>query len=388
MSARRTFGRVRRLPSGRYQARYRTPDGVEHTAVETFARKGEADRYLSGVETDLGRGQYVDHRRGQVTLAAWAKRYMATTAALKPKTRAGYDSLLRTTILPELGHIMVGELQPITVREWLAALSARGLSASRVRQSFRLLSQLMSQAVENGLRATNPCAGAKPPRLPETGPQVLTEGQVAAIVAAVPVPYDLLVEILAYAGLRIGEAFALRRKRVDLLNGRIVVAESLSDADGRLSFEAPKSHQCRAVALPAFLVQRLARHLESVPSDPDALLFTGATGQPLRHTGFYRRAWRPAVAAAGLIDVTPHDLRGTHASWLVDNGCSVVDVAARLGHSAATVTTRHYARPVAGRDTEIASRLEAMWTDGATTVRARGGHVIKDQRVRLVRHRR
>jgi len=85
----------------------------------------------------------------------------------------------------------------------------------------------------------------------------------------------------------------------------------------------------------------------------------------MRYSGFLRRIWRPAIAAADLLDVTPHDLRATHASSVIDEGGSVMNAAARFGHAAGTVTTRHYARPVTGRDAEIADRLErAAGTSG------------------------
>lgn len=71
------------------------------------------------------------------------------------------------------------------------------------------------------------------------------------------------------------------------------------------------------------------------------------------------------MTAAGLSGVTPHDLRATHASWVIDEGGSVMDAAARLGHAAGTVTTRHYARPVLGRDSEIADRLDQTAGTGA-----------------------
>jgi len=64
-----------------------------------------------------------------------------------------------------------------------------------------------------------------------------------------------------------------------------------------------------------------------------------------------RRAWRVGLAAR------PHDLRASHATWLYDAGWSPVEIAARLGHSSASVTTKHYARRVVGRDVQIATGL-------------------------------
>jgi integrase len=196
--------------------------------------------------------------------------------------------------------------------------------------------------------------------------------EVNAIAAACRPPYDLLVETLAYSGLRIGEALALRRSSVDVLGRRLIVRQSLSDAGGQLTFETPKNHQQRSVNLPAFLVQRLVQHLEErVDVDPHALLFTGRPGSHCA-TSVFRRASKPAIEVTALHGVTPHDLRATHASWVIDGGGSVLEAAARLGHAAGTVTTRHYARPVAGRDAEVAARLD-RWASESGGEGARRG---------------
>ena len=375
MSGRRQFGRVRRLPSGRWQARYATLEGEQRTGPQTFATKAEASRFLAQIEVDLQRGLVVDPRLARTTLREWSERFITTTMHLRPKTRASYASLLRTTILPALGDQQVGRLRPIDVQEWVASMHARGLSASRIRQGYRLLSQMMAAAEDSGLTARTPCRRIRLPRMEEHEPNILTREQVSTLAAACRPPYDLLVEVLAYSGLRIGEALALRRESVDPLGGRLIVRESLSEANGQITFQTPKNHQQRAVTVPAFLLRQLRDHLDvNVAADQRALLFVGATGEPMRHAGVMRRAWLPAVAATGLVGVTPHDLRATHASWVIDEGGSVMDAAARLGHAAGTVTTRHYARPVLGRDAEIAERLD-QWTDSgrSTAVKSASG---------------
>jgi integrase len=342
---------------------------------------------LAHIEVELERGLVVDPRLARTTLREWSERYMTTTVHLRPKTRAAYPSLLRTTILPSLGDKQVGRLRPIDVQEWVASMHARGLSASRIRQGYRLLSQMMAAAEDSGLTARTPCRRIRLPRMEEHEPNILTREQVAALAAACRPPYDLLVEVLAYSGLRIGEALALRRESVDLLGGRLIVRESLSEANGQITFQTPKNHQQRAVTVPAFLLRRLREHLDAnLAADPRALLFVGATGEPMRHAGVMRRAWLPAVAASGLVGVTPHDLRATHASWVIDEGGSVMDAAARLGHAAGTVTTRHYARPVLGRDAEIAERLN-RWADSrhSTAVRSAAGPDRDRRTVPLVR---
>jgi hypothetical protein len=78
MAGRRRFGRVRKLPSGRYQARYRASDGHEHSAPDTFASKTAAERWLAAVETDMARGQWVDPRSRHLLLSAYAASWLAS----------------------------------------------------------------------------------------------------------------------------------------------------------------------------------------------------------------------------------------------------------------------------------------------------------------------
>src|SRR5438552_1657729 len=65
----------------------------------------------------------------------------------------------------------------------------------------------------------------------------------------------------------------------------------------------------------------------------------------------------PAVRATGLVDVTPHDLRASHATWVAQRH-GVMAAAARLGHAHASVTTRHYARTFEGQDRTVADDFD------------------------------
>ncbi|HVA61839.1 MAG TPA: site-specific integrase [Mycobacteriales bacterium] len=361
MGTRRRFGNVRKLPSGRWQARFAGVDGAERAGPHTFATKTDVFRYLATAEADLLRGDWHDHQAGQITVRAWGERYLAAQQSrLTPKTYTSYDSLWRTCIEPTFAATMVARVQKIAVREWVAQMTGRGLGPSRVTQALRLLSQILAAAVDDRLMLVNPCQGVRPPRMPETEPRILNPDEVARLSSVIRPPFGVLVDLLAYCGPRIGEAFALRRRCVDPMRARLLIEESLAEIAGRHSFGDTKTHQKRAVALPLFLLEDLQRHLaENVPADPDALLFVGRTGKPLHYNSFRHAIWDPAVEAAGLIDVTPHDLRATCGTWVAD-AAGVIEAARRLGHSRASVTTRHYARPVEGRDREVADRLSQL----------------------------
>jgi integrase len=170
-----------------------------------------------------------------------------------------------------------------------------------------------------------------------------------------------LVYLLAYGGLRWGEAVALRRGRCNLLRRQIQVKESLSDVGRQLHFGPTKTYEHRTVPLPAFLVERLARHLERVPNDPEALVFTTQRGRPLRNPNWRIKVWLPALEAAGLEHRRIHDLRHTCASLLVEQGHSPKSIQEHLGHSSITVTLDIYGHLYPEERERIAAGLEATY---------------------------
>ena len=83
---RRDFGTTRRLPSGRWQARFSAPNGSRTAAERTFATRAEAAAYLSGVQADLDRGSYVDPTVSSETFGDYATTWLAQRADLRPRT--------------------------------------------------------------------------------------------------------------------------------------------------------------------------------------------------------------------------------------------------------------------------------------------------------------
>jgi integrase len=149
-------------------------------------------------------------------VAEWAEQWFAAgLPGWKPKTRHTYRSVLDRLVLPFLGSAQLLRLRPIQVKEWVGDLAGR-LSSAQVRQAYRLLSQVMSSAVDNDMIPASPCRGVRLPRIPESDPHILTVPEVARL-AEVCEPGDrVMVLLLAYGGLRIGEALPLRRKHLDV----------------------------------------------------------------------------------------------------------------------------------------------------------------------------
>ncbi|MBG6068168.1 tyrosine-type recombinase/integrase [Micromonospora ureilytica] len=376
----RRFGRIRKLPSGRYQVRYLGPDGLDHPAPSTFRSKAESERFLSIVEADIAQGRWIAPSAGRTTIGEWAELWFsAAESGWKPKTVHTYRSVLDRLIVPHLGRTQLSMLRPIAVSKWVGKLS-QTLSASQTRQAYRLLAQVMASAVDNGMIPSTPCRGVRLPRIPEADPRILTVEDVGRLAANCELGDRVLVLLLAYGGLRIGEALPLRRRHIDTAEGRVVIADAVSELPGGPVIDTPKNHQRRELLVPAFVAQLVEEHLATLPDNPDTFAFPGRQKHTAHRQQSYhgfRRRFVQAIAAAGLDDVTPHDLRATHASWVADSH-GVLVAARRLGHANASVTTRHYARAIDSRDAEVAAHLDNLGRARSGTHRARKSRKSED----------
>ena len=199
MSGRRRLGTVRRLPSGRWQARYWSDEGERLGAPTTFPTKADAQRWLSSVETDRSRGEWSDPRLGEAPFEEWTRTWLATKLPqLRLSTADHYEYLLRRNVLPYLGPKPVGRITPIEIQSWLATLYSSKLSPNTVAKAYRLVKMVLADAVDAGLIPRSPCrikrAGVE--RHPEM--QVATPEQIVAIADAVGPRWEAFVFAAAY----------------------------------------------------------------------------------------------------------------------------------------------------------------------------------------------
>jgi integrase len=366
--SRRTAGSIRRLPSGRFQARVRGDDGLMRPGPDTFATKADADRWVASMITDQALGRWVDPRAGKVPLREFAEEWLDGKADLAPKTSELYRYLLDRLILPRLGDLELADLTPARVRSWRAELlRAKKPGASTIAKGYRLLSGMMATAVIDNLVSRNPCVekGAGVERAQEI--RVATPDQVAAIAAAITPRYRALVLTAAYAGCRWGELVGLRQKNLDLAAGTLVVCEQVVELrGGTLLLREPKSAAGRRVVhLPAGLVAALQAHRSAyLKEDPEGLVFTTDRGGPLRQSNFRSRHWHPALRDAGVEKLRFHDLRHVAGTLATVSGATIREVQARLGHASPAAAYR-YQHVLESRDAEIAKRLDTIFKAGA-----------------------
>jgi integrase len=375
MSKKRRFGRVRKLPSGRYQARYLDPDGVDRPAPSTFATKADADRWLNRTEADILDGNWRSPDAGRTPLGEYLTTWIDQRPNLRPRTIQLYRWLYRRYLEQTFSGVMIADIVPGMVRAWHAEQVASGTTATMIAKAYRLLHAVLNTALDDELIRRNPCRirGAGEHHTPRR--PVATVAQVLDLAGHVPARFRALVLLAAFTSLRYGELAALRRADLNASLSTVTVRSTLVElSDGTLIFGPPKSVAgFRTVSIPAAIRDDIKAHLRDYVGDADdSLIFTGAKGAVLRRSGFqYGSRWASSVALAGLPGFHFHDLRHTGNTLAANTGASLADLMARMGHGS-TRAAMIYQHATTQRDLSIADALSASIADERD--RARNGH--------------
>lgn len=357
----RRFGNVRRLPSGRYQIRYPGHDGRMRTGRDTYERKGDAERALVLIESQMSAGEWTDAHRGRVKLGVYAETWIAQRANLRPRTVELYGWLLNRHIRPHLGDVPIGNITPEMVRDWHAGRRNAGVSVSVAAKAYRLLRAVLMTAAEDRAIPRNPCrvrgAGDESP----AERPVLTVAQVFDLAGRMKERrYRGLVLLATFASLRWGEAIALRREDIDLTAQTVSVRRQYVEVNGRLVLGPPKSRAgTRTVAIPAAIVAELRDHLDAyVGPARDALVFVGPLGAVPRRGNFRKcSGWIKAAADIGVAGLHFHDLRHTGNTLAAQAGASLADLKARMGHDSVRAAMI-YQHATTAADRRIADALD------------------------------
>lgn len=350
-------------------------NGKKVTLETGWPNKTSAKKRLTTLKADQLRGDFIDPRAGQLTIAEWVEKWWpGHETGLKPTSRQSEGSRVRMHIVPLLGHLALVEVDNLVIQAWIAKLmtgqpdierpgkwARRPISAKTVRSCHGLLHSMMSAAVRARKIRTNPCTDTKLPKPPPREMRFLTEPEAGRLHAAVPEHWQPLVLLLVSTGLRWGEAVGLQLKNLDVFGGRLTVERAMHEmADGSLIFGTPKTARGRrTVTFTPKVAQALAPLV--VDKGRDDLVFTTPGGHPVRARNF-RRGWLEWTTAAGLAGLRVHDLRHTQAAWLISANVPLSAISRRLGHGSIAVTDGLYGHLLpqvdAGILTAVADALE------------------------------
>lgn len=388
----------RTIASGevRWRVQVRVKGQMKQT---TFLEKKGADQFAALVDrvgweaADQVRQTRSQKDTATPTLREYTHRYLSPDSGLltgvEKGTREGYEAEAERSWLQMLGDIPIDLITKPDVGAWLAWQERQPvwrdrnkpkdqqkvMSAKTVKNYHALLSAVLRSAVDEGFRPDNPAYKMRMTRGVKRENVFLTPTEFATLLHFIPERYRRMVLFLAGTGLRWGEMSALTWADVNLHGNppTVRVTRAWKKAKGAPILSYPKSSKSRrSVSLFPDLVAIMGELGAS-----DDWVFPAPQGGHMWHGAFYTRIWRTAVLKAsdpetcralGLEPLrrepTVHDMRHTHASWLIAQGIPLPYIQARMGHESITTTVGVYGHLVADAHDQMASAI-ALTLSGA-----------------------
>ncbi|WP_169583374.1 MULTISPECIES: tyrosine-type recombinase/integrase [Microbacterium] len=328
----------------RYLVRYRRPDHSQ-AAKRGFRSKRDAEAWLFEIESQRSKGAFVDPQAGRATVTALGERWIeAKRGSMKPSSFAPVQTAWRLRVKPKWGDWPVADIRFTDVRDWVSELRGE-VGATVVLRTIGVLAGILDDAVLDGRIARNPVrmGDIGKPRKSRSVHRYLSHEQVLRLADAAG-ERRLVVLVLAYTGMRWAELTGLRVGDIDFGRRRINVTVNAVEVNGEFHVGTPKSHRTRSVPVPRFVLEELSTAVcDRAYTD---LAFPGPDGSYMRRVraSSGSKSWfRSALRAAGLPQMTVHDLRHTAASLAVQSGSHPKAIQRMLGHASAAMTLDVYA---------------------------------------------
>ncbi len=392
--------KVRRIYKGeiteKWTVRYRDVDGKRKSIQPSSGLKKDADKLRQKIEREIEDGTHIT-ASDVLTVEDVCEKFLRYVEDKLRDKRIGRNWLECTKatidrqVVPRLGQRRVVDLTGPMIEQWFSELRREGLKISTVKQKLYILKQVEDFAFKRKLLKTRPVSdAAKELRgIKDDVIRTFTADEVGRLLVAAKVrgrhrrPFgvamaECMVNVAAFCGLRWGEIKALTQDAVDLDARTIRVRYSLTKFD---EMKPPKTAAgVRDVPMPPHVVALfrdwISHHARPNPRD---LLFRTTEGGPLSSGNFHNQLWGPMLERAGLLDDGEryhfHALRHFCASWMIENGISIMDVARLLGHSKFDMTLQVYAHPVIGgtRHHAVVDRMASLLIAAPMTIEATNG---------------
>lgn len=337
---------VKKDGSKSYYVVWRDPDTGKQTSMAEPTRK-RAETIQALLDANGQRLRLVERaleaaKDSTFTVAKLLDWHLSQPLRANPDTIAKYRQIVNTHLRGQLGSVPASDLNEEDLAAWADERAGQGSSRKTLLNATGLLSAAYKRGVLRGKVPSNPMATFRLPSDERTPRRAtfLTKDEFDLILSFLPERYHLFTELLVETGLRFSEATALERSDIETVAGVSIVHvtkawKGKSGIGWRIG--PPKSRESvRDVSIPKELAKRLRKGLP----------FLNLSGNPLRNADYHQSGWQKAIDKAVEAGLTknprPHDLRHTHASWLLQEGVPPIIVSQRLGHASIATTTKIY----------------------------------------------
>lgn len=328
--------------------------------------KSAAQRRLRELLGELDKGISIGDQK--ITFGQWLSKWLAeyVTPNTRQKTIERYTGLIKKHIKPTLGMIDITKVTPSDIQGLESELSKQGMAPQGVHLVHNVISGAFKFALKMEVAWRNPAKSVTPPKITrdEVQPPEITKIKgILSLAKEQRHPMFACLHLMAFTGIRRGEALALRHQDLNLEAGTISIVQSLGRSLKGLIVEPTKTRAGRrslnidadtVTVLRGHLGDQLLQRMELGNAYQDnGLVFPGPLGEP-HNPMKLTRSFQALAKKQGIQGAKLHDLRHFHATILLQNGESLLLVARRLGHASVSTTGDVYAHLLPGWQKEAA----------------------------------
>jgi integrase len=362
---------------------YKRKDGIWTTAISQDGkrkvfygrRRQDVEEKLAAVRQNQENGLPISESRTTVEkhFTDWL---VAVRPSLRPSTYRGYEGLVRTHIVPEIGSLRLTRLTPERVQKLYTAKLESGLAPATVVQLHAVLHKSLKTAASWGKVSRNVADLVSRPKIPRRPMKALSPGEASRLLEeARGDRLEAAYAVAVTGGLRQGEILGLRWRNVDLDGAAVEVVSALQKGpEGPVFVEPKTSRSRRRVSLTRTAVEALRRHRAAQNAERLALgeawedndlVFPNEIGEPLSADRLRKAFWR-LLSRAGLPHVRFHDLRHTAATLMLGQGVHPKVASEMLGHSTIAITLDLYSHVTPTMQRGAADAIDAALARGGT----------------------
>lgn len=293
--------------------------------------------------------------KARISLATWLDQWSGgplESSTRKETTKDGYRYMAKHLQAHPIAKKELRKIRPSHIQGFLSDMRKTSLSNSTIRHVYATLKVVFNDAITARIIADNPASDVSPPPRGKTAPTFLTSEETKALLdAARPDRYYVAIRLLAQTGLRRGEALALRWEDIDFAKGTLWARGTLARSAEGLYITSPKTRaSIRQLYMPQDLVSLLQSHQLAQKAEiahagnrylEKGFVFATLTGEPVDPRNL-QRSVQIAGKRAGLPKVSPHTLRHSAATTMLEAGIPIHVVSRQLGHSSINITVDIY----------------------------------------------
>lgn len=373
----KTYGRGSRWRANWFEQLQGKP--VRKTA--DYATKAQAENKITEVKTSLASGSHVASSLRLQKVSAVADAWLRSKQKIRESSRKKYQDELDRYVLPKWGRRAIDSITSTEVEEWVDELRTgtaphnfkidrkqQPLRASAIKHVVRItFGAIMGYAVNKRWLTYSPVTGVELPDAEATDvdSQIIEPIELQALIEAaqtISVQDANILRVLGFAGLRIGEVFALQVE--DWHNGVLTVRHTLSEAATGVKLAPPKSGASRSFPVAPIAAEALNEQVKDQP--PNAYIFRNSKGGHLNVHNWRARVFGRTVDRAGLEvpGFTPHSLRHTAASMAISANANILIIQRMLGHKNPNITLETYSHLYPSDLNKIGDLIHQKYEEG------------------------